>query len=193
MKILFSILLIFSSSPIIADDIFDFQIGGISIGDSLLDHMSEEHIKSHIKQTRYMYDYLNEDFGEVYMFKKIQNYEYMSFFVKPNDKFFLIYELRGFVNYIEDFNGCKKKQKEIVSKISNIFTNAKKTEQSFQSRHDPTGKSTIDKVRFKLNSGDEVLVECNNYEESLRLKNNWSEGLSVVITTKQVTDWLNGN
>ena len=43
MKIFFSILFIFSS-PIIADDISDFEIEGISIGDSLLDHFTKEEI-----------------------------------------------------------------------------------------------------------------------------------------------------
>ena len=40
MKILLSILFILFSSSVIADDIYDFQISGISIGDSLLDHYS---------------------------------------------------------------------------------------------------------------------------------------------------------
>ena len=83
-------LILFSfSAPSFADDISDFQIEGISIGDSLLDYMSEQNIKTEIKNTRYMYTDLNEDFGEVYLYKELQTYDYMSFFVKPNDEKFL--------------------------------------------------------------------------------------------------------
>ena len=42
-------LILFSfSAPSFADDISDFEIEGISIGDSLLDYMSEEEIKENV-------------------------------------------------------------------------------------------------------------------------------------------------
>ena len=189
---LFLILLSFQASSW-ADDISDFQIDGMSIGDSLLDYMSEENIKTEIKKTRYIYTYLNEDFGEVYLHEELQTYDYMSFFVKPNDEKFLIYEVRGIISYIEDLNGCHKKQNEIVEEISKIFEDAKKSEKSFKSRHDPSGKSTKEKVIFTFNSGDKIQIVCSNWEENLRIKNNWGEGISVIISTNEVLNWLSGN
>ena len=181
------------SAPSFSSDISEFEIEGISIGKSLLDYMSEENIKTEIKINRYMYAYLNEDFGEVYLYEGLQTYDSMSFFVKPNDEKFLIYEVRGIISYIEDLNGCHKKQNEIVEEISKIFEDAKKSERSFKSRHDPSGKSTKDKVKFTFNSGDEIQINCSNWEENLRIKNNWSEGLSVIISTNGVLNWLRGN
>ena len=189
---LFLILFSFSASSF-SSDISEFEIEGINIGKSLLDYMSEENIKTEIKKTRYIYTYLNEDFGEVYLHEELQTYDYMSFFVKPNDEKFLIYEVRGIISYIEDLNGCHKKQNEIVEEISEIFEDAKKSEQSYKSRLDPSGKSTKDKVKFTFNSGNEIQVNCSNWEENLRMKNNWSEGLSVIISTKEVIDWLKSN
>ena len=155
--------------------------------------MSEKNIKTEIKKTRYMYTYLNEDYGEVYLYGNFDNYDRLSFFVKPNDEKFLIYEVRGLISYIEDLNGCHKKQNEIVEEISKIFEDAKKSERSFKSRHDPSGKSTKDKVKFTFNSGDEIQVNCSNWEENLRIKNNWGEGISVIIATNEVLNWLSGN
>ena len=187
-------LLLFTlQTPSLADDISDFQIDGMSIGDSLLDYMSEENIKTEIKKTRYIYTYLNEDFGEVYLHEELQTYDYMSFFVKPNDEKFLIYEVRGIISYIEDLNGCHKKQNEIVEEISKIFEDAKKSEKSYKSRHDPSGKSTKEKVIFTFNSGDKIQIVCSNWEENLRIKNNWGEGISVIISTNEVLNWLSGN
>ena len=72
-------------------------------------------------------------------------------------------------------------------------SHAKKSEQSYKPRLDPSGKSTKDKVKFTFNSGNEIQVNCSNWEENLRMKNNWSEGLSVIISTKEVIDWLKSN
>ena len=44
MKILLTLLVMLFSSSVFADDISDFQIEGISIGDSLLNYFSEEKI-----------------------------------------------------------------------------------------------------------------------------------------------------
>ena len=175
-----------------ANDINEFEIEGISIGDSLLTYMSVQQIKSEIENTRYMYDYVNFDYGEVYLYEGLQDYEYLSFFVKPNDKKFLIYEVRGAISYIENLNGCLKKRDEIVDEVSKIFEKAKKSEQSFKSRADPSGKSTKNKIKFTFNSGDEIQLVCSDWEENLRIKNNWGEGLSVIITTNGVLNWLRG-
>ena len=51
----FGFFLLFSS-PVMADDISDFEIEGMSIGDSLLDYMSEEKIKTELEENRYMYE-----------------------------------------------------------------------------------------------------------------------------------------
>ena len=190
MKTLLTLFVLLFSSSVVADDISDFQIEGMSIGDSLLDYMSEATIKKEIERSRFMYEYLNEDFGEIYIYDELQNYDFMSFFVKPDDEKFIIYRLRGIITYIEDLKGCHSKQNEIVEDISKIFKSAKKREISYKHRIDPTGRSTLDAIIFTFNSGDTIQVRCSNFEEKLRLKNNWSEGMSVIISKKEVIEWL---
>ena len=176
-----------------ANDIKEFEIEEISIGDSLLDHLSKKEITDEIEVNKSTYNHLNNDFGEVYSFNKFEIYDSLSFFVKPNDEKFLIYEVQGLISYIEDLNGCHKKQNEIVEEISDLLEDAKKSEQSFKSRADPSGKSTKDKIKFTFNSGDEIQVNCTNWEENFRIKNNLIEGLSVIISTNGVLNWLRGN
>ena len=65
--ILFSI-----SAPSFAEDISEYQIEGISIGDSLLDHLSKEEIINEIEVNKSTYKHLNNDFGEVYLFNKFE-------------------------------------------------------------------------------------------------------------------------
>ena len=81
--LLISIFLL-SSLSVFADDISDFQIEGMSIGDSLLDYMTEDKILEEIEKTKNWYSYLNEPnkYSEIYLFKDFPTYDFLSFFVK---------------------------------------------------------------------------------------------------------------
>ena len=69
-----------------AKDITDYEINGVSIGQSLLDYLSEDEIFAEIERNKPTYNYLNSDFGEVYLTLSSDEYDFMSVFVKPNDK-----------------------------------------------------------------------------------------------------------
>ena len=81
---LFLILFGFSAQSY-ADDISDFEIGGISIGDSLLEHMSKEDI---IKNINDVYKYIDEKKFMVSAFypnSVSSNYEFIQITFKIND------------------------------------------------------------------------------------------------------------
>ena len=48
--------------------------------------------KTEIKENRYMYNHLTEEFGEVYIFEGLETYDRISFFVKTDDEKFIIYQ-----------------------------------------------------------------------------------------------------
>ena len=86
-----------------ADDIRDFEIEGISIGDSLLDFFSEKEINKFMN-----YDNLPSDMKfritEIYSGQEIKMKEYdgMQLYYKPNDSKYIVYALSGVLN-------CKNK------------------------------------------------------------------------------------
>ena len=116
----------FCCYAILADDIQDFEIEGISIGDSLLSYLSEEEIKAEIKANKSTYAYLTEDFGEVYLYRDFKEYDRLSFFVKLKDKNYTIYSIAGAISYNDQLKNCFAKQKEIEKQFSSTFVNAKK-------------------------------------------------------------------
>jgi hypothetical protein len=194
--------LFFLSSPsAFADDISDFQIEGISIGDSLLDYMTEEEILKEIEVNKDNYSYLKESnkYAEVYLFQNFPTYNGgLSFFIKNNstnkyisnkNEKYTILSVRGKISYIEDFDGCKQKRGEIVEIVSGMFPNAQKLEQINKYNADPSGNSIFDTVFFVFDSGDQIDVYCTNIEENFRIKNNSSEGLSVLIGSSEVIRW----
>ena len=96
-KTLIILVLLFSSS-VFAEDISDFEIEGMSIGDSLLDYMTEEEILEEIELSLSLneYFYLKEPnkYVEVYLYKDFPTYDTVTFFVKNNSEEFDIIDRR---------------------------------------------------------------------------------------------------
>ena len=67
-----------------------------------------------------------EDFGEVYLFSNFDTYDNLSFMVKPKDKHYTIYFIKGSIIYDDKLEQCFAKQKEIEKEFSSIYKNAKK-------------------------------------------------------------------
>ena len=185
-------LILFSfSAPSFADDISEHQIEGISIGDSLLDHLSKEEIINEIEFNKPTYNYLNNDFGEVYLYGNFDNYDRLSFFVKPKDKHYTIYSIYGSISYDDKLEQCFAKQKEIEKEFSSMYKNAKKRKITLEFDWDPTGESVTHNITFFFDSGDNIEVNCTKYKKSLKIENNSKDSLQVSISKKEVNDWFN--
>ena len=198
--LLFSLFLL-SSPSVFADDISDFQIEGISIGDSLLDYMTEGEILEAIDDAE-IYYYLNEPnkFIEIFLKKDLSMYDELSVFIKTEssnqyitnkNKKYAIQSIRGLIRYNEDFDSCIVKRNEIIEDLSQIFSDTEKTESVYDSGLEPSGDSITDKVAFNFNSGALIYLNCQDWEETFRIEKNWSDNLNIVIQTKEIVSWFN--
>ena len=184
-------LILFSfSTPSFADDISEYQIEGMSIGDSLLDNLSKEEIITEIEINKSSYNHLTEDFGEVYLRGNFVNYEVLSFFVKPKDKHYTIYAIKGGISYDDKLEQCFAKQKEIEKEFSSIYKNAKKRKGTSVFDWDPTGESVTHNIEFDFDAGHGISVNCTKYKKSLKIENRLIDTLQVIIDTKEVIDWF---
>ncbi len=196
MKNLLTLFVLFFSPSLLAEDISDFQIEGMSIGDSLLDYLSKDQILEQFEYTSNHYKHLNNPtkFREAYIFngKNFKTYNDLSFFVKPDDSKYTIHMIRGLLTFNEKLNECFKIKNEIISEIETIITNfEEKRENTTSSQQDASGKSKAYHTVYMLKNGDTFHISCNNWEENLRKKNNWTEGLSVSIYTNEFYQWIN--
>ncbi len=200
LTLLFSFFLL-SSPSVFADDISDFQIEGISIGDSLLDYMTEDEILKGIELTKDFYSHLKEPnkYAEVYLWKDISSYDVISFIIKntstsqyvsnKNEKY-IIQSIAGRLVFIENFDGCIQKRDEIEEELSKVFSNTTKYKSILKHSADPTGRSIIDAVNFYFDSGANAELSCYDFEENLRISRNWDDILVVGIHSKEVDDWF---
>ena len=197
-KILFTLIIIFTlQSFSTADDIQDLEIEGMSIGDSLLNYISEIDIKKEIEITKNHYSYLEDPlrFREVYFFSNKNNfntYKTVSAMFKNNDNKYRIVFIRGMKDYVENLQGCISKRSEISEEIETIIPKYSKDFREGKSRLDKSGKSTTNNIYYIFDSGNGIVLACNDWEEKLRKKNNWTEGLSVILRTNEVGVWMQG-
>ena len=174
-----------------ADDINEYEIEGISIGDSLLDHVSKEWIISELKINKLSYNFLTDEFGEVYFFGNFDTYDRLSFMVKPKDKHYTIYAIKGSISYNDKLEQCFAKQKEIEKEFSSMYKNANISRYTLEFDWDTTGESVTHNIDFDFDTGHGISVNCTKYKKSLKIKNNWSDSLQVIINSKEIVDWFN--
>ena len=167
-----------------ADDIKDFQIEGISVGDSLLDYFS----KSEIKKIFYSN---SKKFARTYhKSKDFKVYEQLQFHYKTNDKKFIIYELNGRISFSSNIEECYNKEKEILSELETIFPTAKKNFQG-KLKHpgDKSGKSVYTYNAFDLDNGS-VGIECTDWSNKITADKGWEDGMLIFIESKEFTRWI---
>jgi len=117
MRVFLTVLtLIFSLQSLTkADDIRDFEIEGISIGDSLLSYME----KSYIEENKYYPSKKFKKFASISYFKNLKNYQELMINFNKN------YEIASFSAFVQinDIEECKITKKNIVESISVLFLN----------------------------------------------------------------------
>jgi hypothetical protein len=169
-----------------ADDISDFQIEGISLGDSLLDYFSEEEIKS-----LSVADYKSKKYSRIVLRSNIlEVYDDVDFHFKTNDKKFTIKSVVGGIFYKKDFNECFNKKDQIVNDIKTLFDSTEMQTEKMIHPADISGKSTEYKVEFVFNSGSIVKISCMDWSDEIEKQHNWQDHLKVGIYDIEFIKWL---
>jgi hypothetical protein len=175
-------------TPSWADDISDFEIEGMSIGDSLLDYFSKKEIKDNTNTDYYTNNtYTSVSFNKLPVF---EIYESVEFNYKTDDKKYIIAAIVGGLFCEENIEKCNKKQKEIDLELSNVFKNAKRVDDKGKHGADKSGKSTLKHINFWLISGDVASIELVNWSEEITNENRWVDNVKVTFRRKEFNDFL---
>jgi len=192
--------LFFVNSPAVLADEFtyeeeklrNFEVLGMSIGDNLQDFMPAVDIfygiEEHIKLNKYSNLKEPNKFLEITLFRQEDYlYDRASVFIKntiPRD--YTIYGLRGTRYYIEDFDACVKRRNQIVEILTDFFPDA-----ITGSGVDEDNEGITDTFSIGYPAKDRIIdVFCQDLEETYRLKNNLTEGLTFIVRNKEFSDWV---
>ena len=179
-----------------ADDVRDFQIEGISVGDSLLDYFSVDQIQLFINDDNAFFYKEKKYVAITTHAKNIQpyaevkdNYEYVGVAINPTDKKYEIYSIIAYLNFHNNIEGCKKKKKEIVSSISSAFENSTKEEEESPHNYDKSGKSISYDTWFNIDLGA-ASVHCEDWSKKIEKENGWNDKLRVDLRSEKFNNFL---
>ena len=188
MKVLVAVLvLIFSfQSWTKADDIRDFEIEGLSIGDSLLNFIAENQIKKAIAKLQFPNDkYI------IYRFDKMINpeqYDWVSVTTKKNDPKYIVTNIAGAIDY-NDLDKCLLLKKEIEDSIESLFNAVEKQEDEYPSLQDKTGKSIVYGTQYYFKpypSNEAISVNCYHMSKNSNIR----KSLKVAVNEEDYAYFL---
>ena len=167
--ILFFITLFFSSNCL-SNDIKDFEIAGISLGQSLLEYVDENKISSLKSESQYPNDkYIRYTVTKIL---SIKDYDVMNVLIKKNDPNYIIESISAGVAYNE-LEECLSLKKEIQNDIESIFDANEKQDTEFPSKQDPTGDSTVYGVQYYTKpypSNEGLSVNCYHMTKKIDIQ-----------------------
>ena len=185
-KLLLMLILTLSFQSLVkADDIRDFEIEGMSIGDSLLDSFTKDEIENFVNYDDYPSDmkyriaeYYNNDF-------KMNIYDFMQVYYKPKDEKYKLFALNGGLECNKE-KDCKKKFIEIKNDIQNTFGKTKYLEvEKFKHPDDKSGKSLVTLSRLKLDNG-EIAIRYTIWSKEVDFSNN----VNIEFISNDVVAWV---
>ena len=187
---LFLIFLSFSV-PSHGDDISEYEIEGISIGDSLLDYMSKEEVKDNMS---FVYEKMDKNIGkdvaQVFYSKKLNNYDALYIDVKTTDNIFEILAINGTLFYDDNIKECYKKQIQLVEELKLVFKNAS-VEKEGPVNHSayPNGEVKSTRYSFFINKNAQSNLEIICYDIAKELKK--LDRLVISFKSKKFNEFAN--
>ena len=162
-----------------ADDIRDFEIEGISIGESALDFFSEKELNNAYE----IYDYKDKKFRYYFLsYKNSNTYEYLQITVIPSDKKFIIHGVEGVILYENNIDDCYKKMENIKQEISDVLN---KTSKNDEGSHPGYKNTTYKRAVFYFENGRADLV-CYDIDEKI----NKTDRFSITLLNEELNNFL---
>ena len=175
------IFLIFSFQSLSkANDISDFEIEGISIGDSLLDYFSKDEI-----ELKKLTDYKDKEFSRVdLIIKNSEKFENFQFHFKTADNNYKIHMISA-GNFLNDMSQCTKQMKEIDKDLMENFTDINREEKPVREHPDDPG-SKISQIYYYFSTGGGYRTSCFDFSENSQ----WDDHIKVSGFTEEILNWF---
>ncbi len=191
--ILFLVLIFNFQSLARADDIRDFQIEGLSIGDSALKYFNVKDLEK-AKKERYTYFYPKNEFVKIaistgeekgstlHIFSK--TYDDLSITVKPKDENYIIYSLSGRLYCEESIKICINLQSDAIKDLDYILKNARKNTYKDPHPSDPTNKSFIYGNDFYFKDKGSISISVYDWSDKMTKERDWHDSLQVGVNSE---------
>ena len=196
MRIFLSILILCFSiqSWTQAEDISEFEIEGMSLGDSALNFFTKYEIDKSVEE---MPQYPNDQYKIAYIQKSkkydFKNYQGITFYFKKNDKSYTIAGIVASNYYPNDFQNCLSDLKKMRKDIENSFDVLPTYEGEDLLEFDTFGETIMHGVVYNLSDNGFSQVVCYDWSKEISKIQNRVDELTIGISTKEYGEWLKLN
>ena len=189
MKLFLSaILIIFSLQTISkSDDIKEFEIEGISLYESALNHFTVNELQADTVK-----NYKSNRYTTSNIYDGLEMYDYIQISYKTTDRKYVIQDISAAKNI--KYKECLSQLDQVESDISSIYENSSKISNDGKSTYDhpvdKSGQSKVTDIAWYFNTGDVIVAQCYNWQSDYGKKNNFKDSLTIAISNKDIDRWL---
>jgi hypothetical protein len=162
-----------------ADNISEFEVDGMSIGESALKYFSKSELKKNKQKNWYKKNnYSTSTINEI-------NISY-----KTKDKKYLIVSLEKY-EYM-NIDKCLKKLPEEFESIKNLFGTNIEIKGPTRTKHwaDKSKMSWYEGYYFYFPNKDTISVECYNWSDKITSQEGWTDHIRFMITANEFNNFL---
>ena len=167
-----------------ADDISEFEIEGVSIGDSALIYTNKKELDKNKKDW-----FKDKEFSISADFELnfLKQYDRLQFVYFNNDKNYILQGIEGIKFYRSNIKECYSDFEFVVEEIKDLFQNLtieKKTKATHA--YDKSGKSVYTYQAFIFDNDDTIYLACEDWSE----ESGFTDSLRVSLRTKKYSKFL---
>lgn len=201
MRFLILSFLLFNINNLFADvfrkvevnDVMDFDIEGIHLGELVTEHFSISYIANHTRENYY------DAYKDPYRFTTIavegaeytQNWELVE--VTFDSKNLVIHAVTGGNFYDSNFDKCYNDLNRLAVFVEKIYPEAP-FQGPLESFHqvDPYQESTFTHQDFFLNNGT-VSIHCYDWSKRFSNQYGWTDNIQLQVRSNQLNDYINND
>ena len=170
-----------------ADDIKDFELEGISLYESALNHFSVNELQ---KDT--VDNYSSNEYTTSNIYDGLDMYDYIQISYKTDDRKYIIQDISAAKNI--KYKECLSQLDQVESDISSIYENSSKISNdgklTYDHPVDKSGQSKVTDIAWYFDTGDVIVAQCYNWQSKFGKKNNFKDSLTIGISNKDIDRWF---
>ena len=169
-----------------ADDIRELEIEGVSIGDSLMKHMT---IEKYNEFNKTQYEYIHTFATIKVKVNNLNLYDQVRAYYKINDKNKIIHSVEG-NSLTSSIEQCKDLMNEVTNELDKNYKKYKNDLNIFDHWADKSKNSKVYQIEYLFKSGDSIAIQCVDWSKNMEDKNRWFDSFRVTLFNKETIDFL---
>ena len=169
-----------------ADEIREFEVEGLSLGNSLLGFYSKSYIDN-LPKTTYP---ASDKFYQIEIDSKSDDYDNITIILKKNDSKYKIYNIGPGKFFDNDLKACNKLMDQKRIEIKSMLNDFK--ENTYEHIYNIDDKKSVAYITdFNFSDGSSIRVFCVDWSEVTEKKRNFGDNFTLDLSLNEYLDWIN--